>query len=649
MIENGADVHACDYRHFTPLHYATKSGSERNTLLLLDNGADPNSQGHRLKTPLHKARTPKVVEILTSSGGNQYLKMMDKSEAEKCGELQCRCNLESTCEKGVHSVFSTLLHRNDKSAEVVLNEHITTNDQKLDSCDLLIVYDLHIFQNESEHLNVVINEEMSGHSEIIHLKSSLLTHPICQVMLELKWNCLSTYFWMSFIPFFMFLLFLSGLTIYQTYLLSGYEAKNETVTAICLDNTFADECYLIHVLRATNQETTFYVIYGIVLLHTLYLFVRELVQVCYNWVHYSRSWEDRMEALLIVITILYLLGVFRFPIFILKSLAAWSVFLAWMEMILLVGRFPDIGIYVHMFFHVSKILAQYIAVYSPALVAFAMAFYILLSNTEPFINPLNSFLKTLVMLIGELEYEGNFMWQSPVNGYPYFPSTQLLLVLFMLFGCIVIMNLLIGLAVSEIDVVRDKAKRIRLKKTVYEIVRLEDLLVKKPTILDWLPTCCQEKITHRHSLFSRLKDVMDIRMKIRTHGTPFMVCVRPTRPKVKPRQGKEKDRVYSNTSYPVYFYNEDKGRFGAETGFELPKGLVLETLEWLRKNHEDIENGPSNSDASTSSTAMHAGEYECNADENEENISSSNVQDLVKIRNDINKILSSLNTTGNDQ
>ena len=114
-----------------------------------------------------------------------------------------------------------------------------------------------------------------------------------------------------------------------------------------------------------------------------------------------------MEALLIVITILYLAGVFIWPSFILKNLAAWSVFFAWMEMILLVGRFPEIGIYVQMFVNVSKILVKYVLVYSPALVAFSLAFYILLSNMDPFINPLNALIKTLVMLIGELEYEGN--------------------------------------------------------------------------------------------------------------------------------------------------------------------------------------------------------------------------------------------------
>ena len=52
---------------------------------------------------------------------------------------------------GVHSVFSTLLHRNDKAAEVILDNHITTNGQELDSSNLLIIYDLKIFNPEAKH------------------------------------------------------------------------------------------------------------------------------------------------------------------------------------------------------------------------------------------------------------------------------------------------------------------------------------------------------------------------------------------------------------------------------------------------------------------------------------------------------------------
>jgi hypothetical protein len=307
------------------------------------------------------------------------------------------------------------------------------------------------------------------------------------------------------------------------------------------------------------------------------------------------------------------------------------------------GRFPTIGIYVQMFFNVSKTLLFFVLVYSPALAAFAIAFYILLPDYDPFSNPLTAALKTLVMLIGELEYEGNFM--SPASEEPGpkpIVSTQLILVFFLLFISIVVMNLLVGLAVSEIDVVREKANQISLELTVEEIVRLEDLLVKKPRLTDLLPTCCKEIITRQHSLFPRLQNIADEHPAMYEHGvgTPWKLCVRPINPKVKPSSGQEKtwyntkkdswkspSTVYSKAYYPVYFYNEEKGRRGLDTGFELPKAMVLATLERIENNLEnkyEDEGGEEENDE---------GINECNEDDN--------VQSLLRMRDEIDKMLES--------
>ena len=297
-----------DYRHFTPLHYAAKSGSENNTSLLLANGADPNAFGHRLKTPLHKARSPKVVKMLLHNGGDPYLKLKEKLEGEKCYNSNCECCNESPCEKGVYSVFSTLLHRNDKSAEVLLDEFITTNEQPIDSSDLLMVYDLELFKHEAQHINEE-PDEMSGHSQIVGLKSPILSHPLSQVMLNLKWGCLSKLFWVTVLQYVFFVLALSALAIYQTYLVKVYEERNQTIKETCLKNTSDEECYFTRVLDAlatteTPHFATFFVLYLISCINTAYLFFREFSQLIYNWRHYSKSNEDKMEAILIIFTII---------------------------------------------------------------------------------------------------------------------------------------------------------------------------------------------------------------------------------------------------------------------------------------------------------------------------------------------------------
>ena len=646
MLENAANAielaNSKDYRHFTPLHYAAKSGSEINTQLILqnlsqyDDNAIPddeiNAKGHRLKTPLHKARSPKVVKLLIDYNADEYLKMMEKSEGKKCEESECNCNIESPCKKGVHSVFSTLLHRNYKAAEVLLNNHISTNDQELDSSDLLIVYDLKIFDPEAKECvpmedTITVNDEMSMHTQITDMMPSLLVHPLSQVFLAIKWRCMSKYFWITVVQYLIYVFSLSACTTYQTWLL-GQSGTNMTK---CFENPPADECFFTNTLKwnDSQHEIPFYCLYGLLAVSTAYLVVREFFQMCFNWPHYSRSVEDKMEAGMLILTFCYLLGIFLFSVSVLRHLAAWSVFFAWIELIMLGGRFPNIGKYVHMFFSVSKILVQYLLVYSPAILAFSLAFYILLSESDPFLNPGNALMKTVVMLLGELEYEGNFMWVTSDSLTPYFPSTQILIMLFVLLGCIVIMNLLVGLAVDEIDVMREKGKRIRLEMVVDEIVRLEDLLVKKPSLMDCLP-CCHKIIIQNHSLFKRLtkKWTDNISEKLKTYGRHSKVCVRP----IVPRRKDEDEKFWGTSSYdnskcpsnfPVYFYNEERKRpfclDGQETGFTLPKGLVMETLEWLKQNEEEEKNGYS--------------KWECN-DQN----------GLVKIRDDISKMLESLNT-----
>lgn len=641
-------ITAGDYRHFTPLHYAAKSGSENNTLLLLANGADPNAFGHRLKTPLHKARSPKVVKLLLHNGGNPYLKMIGKLEGEKCYNSTCECCNESPCEKGVHSVFSTLLHRNDKSAEALLNEFITTNEQAIDSSDLLIVYDLEMFKHEAEHINEE-PDEMSAHSQIVGLKSTILSHPLSLVMLRLKWKSYLRLFRVTVVQYILFLLALSALAIHQTHLVNLYETSNPTIKETCLKNSSAGGCYFRQAIETTDtaNKAAFHILYLVTFLNTVYLLIREVLQLYYNWYHYSRSKEDWMEAILIIFTIVYLVGFFTISFPSLRHLAAWSVFFAWMEMIMLIGRFSTIGIYVHMFFNVSKTLLFFVLVYSPALAAFAIAFYILLPDYDAFANPLTAALKTLVMLIGELEYEGNFM--SPASDEPGpkpFVSTQLILVFFLLFISIVVMNLLVGLAVSEIDDVREKAKQISLEIMVEEIVRMEDLLVKKPTFTDCLPSCCKEIITRQHSLFSQLQNMADDHPVLYEHGTPWKLCVRPINPKVKPSSGQERtwyntkkdswkspSTVYSKAYYPVYFYNEEKGRRGPDTGFELPKAMVLETLQRI-ESHLENKFEDEGEEAETAEGVN---------DHNGDNA----VQSLRRMRDEVDKLLASRGGTNN--
>ena len=139
--------------------------------------------------------------------------------------------------------------------------------------------------------------------------------------------------------------------------------------------------------------------------------------------------------------------------------------MAWFHFTFIIGRFPAVGIYILMVERVAKEVIKFLLLYSCAILAFAFSFHILLVNSSSFTDPLTSILGILAMMAGEFEFGTTFtIEQNFYNGV-----TQLLFVLFLLFITIIIMNLLIGLAISNINIIFMSAGVNRLKITVNQV------------------------------------------------------------------------------------------------------------------------------------------------------------------------------------
>ena len=97
---------------------------------------------------------------------------------------------------------------------------------------------------------------------------------------------------------------------------------------------------------------------------------------------------------------------------IVSHLSAWSVFCVWMELAMMFGQMPTIGIYIQMSTKVAKTLTAFLFVYSPVLLAFTFAFHLLLATNETFESAFTTILKVVAMMIGEYDYEDNFTWDA---------------------------------------------------------------------------------------------------------------------------------------------------------------------------------------------------------------------------------------------
>lgn len=491
-----------NYQDFTPLHVASKWGSDNIVALLLENDSDPNAAGHRLKTPLHKAKTVKTVQILLDNGANPYAKATEKSNV-----------------KGypTQSVFDTLLYRHSQATQALMTECIDTNGQDLDSSDLLVVYDVELFHHESERKGKngekMQPDEMAAHKKIVSVKDiSILKHPLSEVMLYLKKYRISKFYNINLVAYSVFLFAFTVLVLMQTMLLKDFDQQDmkinptENIHDNCRNITNFDKkcrfwydeearrdltgngnikCGMIF-LNSWNEsgqvtcddnllETRFYAFYAFYFLAagiSTLLVLKEVLQIFYNWDHYWSSFEEFLEIAQYVLATVYLTGIFRLPRILNLHLGAWTVLLIWFDMTLLLGRIPAIGLYVYMWTHVLRTMVKVILVFLPMLLAFSFAFYVLLPTQPAFNDPVTAIFKSIAMMIGELDYTDNFSVDSSKLRDDSVGTVQIMFMLFVFFVSIIIANLIIGLTVSQIDDLYNEARAIRLEKLVTQVISI---------------------------------------------------------------------------------------------------------------------------------------------------------------------------------
>lgn len=103
------------------------------------------------------------------------------------------------------------------------------------------------------------------------------------------------------------------------------------------------------------------------------------------------------------------------------------------------------------------------------IVAFALAFFVLMPQDSGFNTIPTFFLTTFVMMTGEVDFRGTFL----ASGTSSFHALQrLFLIVFLLLVTIAIMNLLTGLAVGDTNEIMERSRETkRLHKVWQDQVR----------------------------------------------------------------------------------------------------------------------------------------------------------------------------------
>ena len=131
------------------------------------------------------------------------------------------------------------------------------------------------------------------------------------------------------------------------------------------------------------------------------------------------------------------------------------------------------GEYIHMAYEVTKTLLKILMSFVPTFFAFTLTFNILMQSSEIFQSTKNSSLKVFVMMLGEFEFADYFTTHevSKVGGRNI--SVQLLFVLFVIYVCVIVVNLLIGLTVNDINDLKKKGSNILASMQIHDIIDMK--------------------------------------------------------------------------------------------------------------------------------------------------------------------------------
>ncbi|CAL4069662.1 unnamed protein product, partial [Meganyctiphanes norvegica] len=320
---------------------------------------------------------------------------------------------------------------------------------------------------ENENYKIKMNFSIFSHMESFQTRSELelikalqksqphhhlLYHPLITAFVHIKWQKIRHIWYLNLLYnlLFFFLIFFY-IFYYERYLIiNGVIDKDMEMSILPLK-------IVITILGS-------------------FLMLKEIAQcIIFKW-EYFKSFDNYLEVTILVLTCTML---FTENINLQHSIAAWLIVFITMEMILLFEKMHllKMAIYISMFKKVTLNFVKLTILLSWMVLAFGVSFRLLCQNIEVAISDENgnkfatwgeAFLKTLVMSIGELDF-----YDFKFDRFPI--ASRLLFVVFIFSIVLVAMNLLNGIAISNIQDIQNDACNYQIRDQVECITNFDQL------------------------------------------------------------------------------------------------------------------------------------------------------------------------------
>ncbi|KAL3041036.1 hypothetical protein OYC64_011921 [Pagothenia borchgrevinki] len=457
----------------TALHLAAKAGHVAAVRLLMARGADiclNNNDGSFLHEALQNGRKDVVNAVIDSDRLSESLSMFTPGSSRDCPIMEM---IEFLPETYKHLMDCCVIEsEHDHNCP---DYHIDYSFQWLQAP--LKAMKMYNAKNLKNSKNLKIQPLAALNAMVKYNRIELLNHPVCKKYLAMKWFAYgSTIHILNMVMYLMGLLPLTHLIVMQRPALNTSDTGEHHV--IMVPTSFVEQTVFLSFCMM------------MVFVMNIYFIGKELVQISQQRWNYFKDYSNQSDWFSAVLSLLFIVptmmnaeGSLHWQAGSLAVLSSWIGFLLYLQ------RFEGVGIYVVMFWEIMRTLIRIVMIFLYLVLAFGLAFHALMLNQREFESVPLSVVQTFVMMVGELNYQNNFLDTYLKNELPFGVLTYIIFIVFVLLMPILLVNLMIGLAVGDIAEVQRNAALKRIGMQIELHTSLEDKLpywfmkrVDKPSI-----------------------------------------------------------------------------------------------------------------------------------------------------------------------
>ncbi|XP_046388804.1 transient receptor potential channel pyrexia-like [Ischnura elegans] len=497
LLDAGADTESTNHRLQTPLHLAALAQSTETLELLIQRGADLNAVDVDKRTPLHcaivkESRSCECVRLLLKRGANVNcadafgytpLHLAALHEFSSCVGLLINSGADVMARtKGGVSALTFVVRRTPDTLPCFierLDSSVTLHDHDIGDADCEIKLDFRALLPSVSPVDIP-----KGHGYERQVESGmllgfvevgmrhLLKHPLCEIFLFLKWRRIRKFILISLTFHLIFV------ALYTTYIIGVFSGPKSA--ALNITNSTRSDGSLCESQPASDVEFLFVLVGYVLIGFNTFFLLKEMFQVAHGFVQYAKHWENWLQ-LLIILCVYASHGLGHKNVCDITPLqhhvAALGIAFTWTDLMVLIGRFPTFGVYVQMFTTVSINFSKFLLAYCCLLIGFGLGLGVLFPLYPAFHMPYLSLLKSVIMMSGELEYEDIFF--SKENKLLFQGTSHVMFLAFVILVTVILTNLLVGLAVSDIQGLQKTARLNRLVRLAELIAHWESIMFSR--------------------------------------------------------------------------------------------------------------------------------------------------------------------------